>query len=112
MTLTPGVSEAMKRSSLFTLLSGLGIVAVMILSAALVAWIGRAALGSFEVWQQAFESARPNLRWWRALLYGTLFALWWDLLRRYRHRPEDRLRVKHIGTLGLVLLTVVEFTRL
>ncbi|MHC8380464.1 hypothetical protein [Pseudomonas sp. LB3P14] len=102
----------MKRSPLFTLLSSLGIAAMMILTAALVAWIGRTALGSFEVWQQALESVRPYLRWWRALLYGALFALWWDLLRRYRHRPQDRLRVQRIGTLGLVLLTVVEFTRL
>lgn len=102
----------MKRSPLFALFSGLWIVAVMILSAALVAWIGRAALGSFEAWQQALESVQPYLRWWRALLYGALFALWWDLLRRYRHRPQDRLRVKRIGTLGLVLLTVVELTRL
>ena len=102
----------MKRSPLFTLFSGLGIAAVMILTAALVAWIGRTALGSFEAWQQAFESARPYLRWWRALLYGALFALWWGLHRRYRHRPQDRLRVKRIGTLGLVLFTCVELTRL
>ncbi|MEX5550587.1 MULTISPECIES: hypothetical protein [Pseudomonas] len=102
----------MKRSRLFTLLSSLVIAAVMILSAALVAWIGRTALGSVEAWQQAFESARPYLRWWRALLYGALFALWVDLLRRYRHRPPDRLRVKRLGALGLVLLTVVELIRL
>ena len=102
----------MKRSPLFSLLSGLGIAAVTILTAALVAWIGRTALGNFEVWQPALESARPYLRWWRALLYAALFALWWDLLRRYRHRPQDRLRVQRIGTLGLVLLTVVEFPRL
>ena len=102
----------MKRSKLFTLLSGLGIAAVMILTAVLVAWIGRTALGSFKAWQQVFESVRPYLRWWRALLYSALFAIWWDLLRRYRHRPQDRLRVKRIGALGLVLLTVVELTRL
>ena len=102
----------MKHSRLFTLLASSGIAAVMILTAALVAWIGRAVLGSFEAWQQAFESARPYLRWWRALLYAALFALWWDLLRRYRHRPQDRLRVKRIGTLGLVLITCVELTRL
>lgn len=57
----------MKRSPLFTLLSALRIAAVMVLTAALVAWIGCAALGSFEVWQQAFESAQPYLRGWRAL---------------------------------------------
>ncbi|WP_455824807.1 hypothetical protein [Pseudomonas graminis] len=102
----------MKRSPLFTLLSSMGIAAAMILTAALVAWIGRAALGSFEVWQQAFESARPYLRWWRALLYAALFVLWWNLLRRYRHRAPDRLRVQRIGTMGLVLLTCVELTRL
>ncbi|AQY65586.1 hypothetical protein [Pseudomonas veronii] len=102
----------MKRSPLFTLLSSLVTDAGMILTAALVAWIGRTALGSFEVWQQAFESVRPYLRWWRALLYGAIFALWWDLLRRYRHRPQDRLRVKRIGVIGLVLLTVVELIRL
>jgi uncharacterized BrkB/YihY/UPF0761 family membrane protein len=102
----------MKRSWLFTLLSNLGIAAVMILTAALVAWISSTALGSFEAWQQAFESVQPYLQWWRALLYAALFALWWDLLRRYRHRPQDRLRVKRIGTLGLVLLTVAELTRL
>ena len=102
----------MKRSPLFTLLSSLGITALMILTAALVAWIGRTALGSFEVWQQAFESARPYLRWWRALLYAALFALWWDLLRRYRHRPLDRLRVQRIGAMGLALLICVELTRL
>ena len=102
----------MKRSPLFTLLASSGIAAVMILTAALVAWIGRAVLGSFEAWQQAFESVRPYLRWWRTLLYGALFALWWGLLRRYRHRPQDRLRVKRIGTLGLVLITCVELTRL
>ncbi len=101
----------MKRSPLFTLLSGVGIAAVMILTAALVAWIGRAALSSFEAWQHVFESARPYLQWWRALLYAALFALWWDLLRRYRHRPQDRLRVKRIGAIGLVLFTVVELTR-
>ncbi|RMT95935.1 hypothetical protein ALP39_200088 [Pseudomonas marginalis pv. marginalis] len=49
----------MKRSSVFILLSSLGITAGMILAAALVAWIGRTALGNFEVWQQAFESVRP-----------------------------------------------------
>lgn len=86
----------MKRSQLFTLLSSLGIAAGMILTAALVAWIGRTALGSFEVWQQAFESVRPYLRWWRALLYGAVFALWWDLLRRYRHRPSTA-RKAHRG---------------
>jgi len=102
----------MKRSLLFTLLSGLGIAAVTILTAALVAWIGCTALGSFEVWQPVFESVRPYLRGWRALLYGALFAMWWDLLQRYRHRPQDRLRVKRIGTLGLVLFTCVELTRL
>ena len=102
----------MKRSRLFTLLSGLGIAAAMILTAALAAWIGRIALGSFEAWQQVFESGRPYLRGWRALLYGALFALLWGLLRRYRHRPQDRLRVKRIGTLGLVLITCVELTRL
>ncbi|MBX9410082.1 hypothetical protein K5E40_31035 [Pseudomonas baetica] len=102
----------MKRSRLFTLLSGLGITAAMILSVALVAWIGLTALGSFEAWQQAFASVRPYLRWWRALLYSALFAIWWDLLRRYRHRPQDRLRVKCIGALGLVLVTCVELTRL
>ncbi|MBH3366485.1 MULTISPECIES: hypothetical protein [Pseudomonas] len=102
----------MKRSPLFTLLSSLGIAAVMILTAALVAWIGCTALGSFEAWQQAFESARPYLRGWRTLLYGALFALWWNLLRRYRHRPQDRLRVQRIGALGFVLFTCVELTRL
>ena len=102
----------MKRSPLFTLLSGLRIAAVMILTAALVAWLNRTALGSFEVWQQALKSVRPYLRWWRALLYGSLFALWWDLLRYSRHRPQDRLRVKRIGALGLVLFTCVELTRL
>ena len=102
----------MKRSPLFTLLSSLGIAVGMVLTAGLVAWIGRTALGSFEVWQHTFESVQPYLRWWRALLYGAVFALWWDLLRRYRHRPQDRLRVKRIGVLGLVLLTVVELTRL
>ncbi|WP_323985696.1 hypothetical protein [Pseudomonas canadensis] len=102
----------MKRSPLFTLLSSLGIAAVIILTAALVAWIGRAALGSFDAWQQAFESAKPYLRWWRALLYGGLFALWWDLFRRYRYRPQDRRRIKSIGTLGLLLCICVELTRL
>ncbi|WP_123413243.1 MULTISPECIES: hypothetical protein [Pseudomonas] len=101
----------MKRPPLFTLLSGLGIATVMVLTAALVTWIGRTALGSFETWQQALESVRPYLRWWRALLYGAISALWWDLLRRYRHRPQDRLRVKRIGTLGLVLFACVELTR-
>ena len=102
----------MKRSPLFTLLSSLGIAAVMILTAALVAWIGRTALGSFEVWQQAFESARPYLRGWRALLYAALFAFWWHLLRRHRHRPQDRRRIKRIGTVGLLLFICVELTRL
>ncbi|WP_460953470.1 hypothetical protein AB6N16_14690 [Pseudomonas marginalis] len=102
----------MKRSPLFTLLSGLRIAAAMVLTAALVAWIGRTELGSLESWQPAFESVRPYLRWWRALLYGALFALWVDLLRRYRHRPQDRLRVRRIGALGLVLFTCVELTRL
>jgi hypothetical protein len=102
----------MKRSPLFTLLSSLGIAAVMTVAAALVASLGSTVLGSLAAWQQTFESVRPYLRWWRALLYGALFALWWDLLRRYRHLPQDRLHVKRIGTLGLVLLTVVELTRL
>ena len=84
----------------------------MILTAALIAWIGCTALCSFGVWQQALESIRPYLRWWRVLFYGFLFALWWDLLRRYQYRPQDRQRMKRIGTLGLVLFTCVELTRL
>ncbi|ATE78297.1 hypothetical protein [Pseudomonas frederiksbergensis] len=102
----------MKRSPLFTLLSSLGTAAGMILATALVAWIGCTALGSFEVWQQTFESLQPYLRWWRALLYGGFFALWWDLLRRYQHRPQDLLRVKRIGVFGFVLFICVELTRL
>ena len=102
----------MNRSRLFTLLSALGVATVMLLVAALLTQLGSTALRSVETWQQALESARPYLRAWRVLLYSALFALWWDLLRRYRHRPQDRLRVKRIGTLGLVLLTIIEFTRL
>lgn len=102
----------MKRSRRLTLLLGLGIGAVMILAAALVTQIDSAALGSLEVWQQAFETIRPYLRWWRVLLYSTLFVLWLDLRRYYRHRPQDRLRMKRIGAIGLVLFTFVELTRL
>lgn len=102
----------MKRSPLFTLLLSLEIAAVMILVAAMFAWNGHTALGSFEVWQQAFESVRPYLRWWRVLLYGALFVLWVDLLRRYRHRPQDRLRVKRFGVMGLTLVICVELIRL
>jgi hypothetical protein len=102
----------MNGSRLFRLLSGVGIAAMMLLAAALVVHIGSTALGSVETWQQALEAARPYLRVWRALLYGALFALWWDLLRRYRHRSPNRLCVKRIGAMALVLVTVVELTRL
>ena len=102
----------MNRSRLFTLLSALGVAAVMLLVAALLTQLGSTALGSVETWQQTLEAARPYLRVWRALLYGTLFALWWDLLRRYRHRSPNRLCVKRIGAMGLLLVTVVELTRL
>ena len=99
----------MNRSRLFTLLSGLGVATLMLLVAA---QLGSTALGSVETWQQALEAARPYLRVWRALLYTALFALWWDLFRRYRHRPPNRLRVQRIGAMGLVLFTFVELTRL
>lgn len=102
----------MKRPRLFTLLSGLGIAAVMLLVATLLTQIGSTALGSVEAWQLALESARPYLRVWRALLYCALLALWWDLHRRYRNRPADRLRVQRIGAMGLALSTFVELTRL
>lgn len=102
----------MNRSRLFTLLSGLGIAIAIILTAALLRQIGSTALGSVETWQQALKSARPYLRLWRVLLYSALLALWWDLLRRYRHRPPDRLRVQRIGSMGLALFTFVELTRL
>ncbi len=102
----------MNRSRLFTLLSGVGIAAVMLLVAALVVHIGSTALSRVETWQQALEATRPYLRLWRALLYSALLALWWDLHRRYRKRPPDRLRVQRIGAMGLVLFTFVELTRL
>ena len=102
----------MNRSRLFTLLSGLGIAAMMILAAALVVQIGSTALGSVETWQKALEAARPYLRVWRVLLYSALLALWWDLLRRYRQRPADRLRVQRIGVMGLALFTFADLTRL
>ncbi len=102
----------MNRSRLFTLLSALGVAAVMLLVAALLTQLGSTALGSVEVWQQALESARPYLRVWRGLLYSMLFALWWDLLRRYRQQPLDRLRVQRVGAMGLVLFTFVELSRL
>jgi hypothetical protein len=102
----------MNRSRLFTLLAGLGIAAAILLAAALLSQLGSTALGSVETWQQALNSARPYLRLWRALLYCALLALWWDLLRRYRHRPPDRLRVQRIGAMGLALFTFVELTRL
>ncbi|WP_282357124.1 hypothetical protein [Pseudomonas sp. PS01303] len=102
----------MKRSRRITLLSGLGIAAMMLLAAALLTPLGSSGLGRFETWQQALESARPYLRLWRVLLYSALFALWWDLYRRYRHRPPDRLRVQRIGAMGLLFFTFVELTRL
>lgn len=102
----------MNRSRLFTLLSGLGIAALMLLAAALVTQLGSTALGSVETWQQALEAARPYLRLWRILLYSVLLVLWWDLLRRYRHRPADRLRMQRMAAMGLVLFTFVELTRL
>lgn len=102
----------MNRSRLFTLLWGVGITALMLLAAPLITQLSSTALGSVETWQQALESARPYLRIWRVLLYGALFSFWWDLLRRYLHRPPDRLRVQRIGVMGLVLFTFVELTRL
>jgi glutamine synthetase adenylyltransferase len=102
----------MQRSLTATLLSGLGIAALMILAAVITLRVGSALLGSFEAWQQAFESAQPYLRLWRALLYAALLALWLDLLRRHRESPPARLRVTRIGIMGLVLFTGVELTRL
>lgn len=102
----------MQRLLASTLLSGLGIAALMILAAVITLWVGSALLGSFEAWQQAFDSARPYLRLWRALLYSILFALWLDLLRRHRDRPHALPRVKRIGIMGLMLVTCAELTRL
>lgn len=102
----------MQRSLASTLLSGLGIAALMILTAVITLRVGSALLGSVEAWQQALESARPYLRLWRALLYSILFALWLDLLWRHRGRPHALLRVKRIGIMGLVLVTCAELTRL
>ena len=101
----------MNRSRLLTLLSALGVAAVMLLVASLVTQLG-STLGSVETWQHAFEATRPYLRVWRVLLYSALLALWWDLHHRYRHRPPDRLRVQRIGAMGLALFTFVELTRL
>jgi hypothetical protein len=86
--------------------------AMLLLSIFVIAWIDRTALGHFEAWQQASEFARPYLRGWRALLYVVLFTLWWDVRRRYRHRPRDRSRIKRLGTLALMLCACVELTQL
>ncbi|WP_065943415.1 hypothetical protein [Pseudomonas sp. 25 R 14] len=102
----------MKRLGLFRLLSGLGIATVMILTALVSAWMGGTLAGSLGSWQHTLESARPYLRGWRALLYGTLCVLWWDLLQRYRHRSQDQHHLKRLGVLGLVLVICVELTRL
>lgn len=102
----------MPRSLASTLLSGLGIAALMILAAVITLRVGSTLLGSFEAWQQGFESARPYLRLWRALLYSVLFALWLDLLLRHRDKPHALPRVKRIGVMGLVLVTCAELTRL
>lgn len=102
----------MQRSRSSTLLSGLGIAALMILVPAMALIVGSALLGGLEAWQQAFESTRPYLRLWRVLLYGVLFALWLDLLRRHRGRPHALLRVKRLGIMGFVLFTCAELTRL
>lgn len=102
----------MPRSLAATLRSGLGIVALMLLTAVITLWVGSALLGSVEAWQQAFESAQPYLRLWRALLYSVLFALWLDLLRCHRDRPHTLPQLKRIGVMGLVLVTCAELTRL
>lgn len=101
----------MPRSLTSTLRSGLGIAALTILAAVITLLVGSTLLGSFEAWQQALKSARPYLRLWRALLYGVLLALWLDLLRRHRGRPQARLRVTRIGIMGLVLFSCAELTR-
>ncbi|MDH1440397.1 hypothetical protein N5O88_10030 [Pseudomonas sp. GD03721] len=102
----------MQRSLSSTLLSGLGIAALMILVPAMALILGSSLLGGLEAWQQAFESARPYLRLWRALLYGALFALWLDLLRRQRGNPYALPRVQRLGIMGLALFTCAEITRL
>ena len=102
----------MQRSPSSTRLSGLGIAALMLLASGITLIVGSTLLGDFEAWQQALESARPYLRLWRALLYGTLLALWLDLLRRHRDKPHALLRVKRLGIMGLVLFTCAELTRL
>lgn len=102
----------MPRSRTSTLRSGLGIAALMLLASAITLILGSALLGGFEAWQQSLESARPYLRLWRALLYGTLLALWLDLLLRHRDKPHALPRVRHLGIMGLVLFTCAELTRL
>lgn len=97
----------MKRLGSTALLAGLGMAALMVLAML----IGSALLGDVDAWQQAFVSARPYLRIWRALLYGGLLLLWLDLLRRYRHRPEDRQRVQRSGVIGLLLISAAELSR-
>lgn len=101
----------MKRLGTATLLAGLGMAAVMVAAAALVALIGSALLGGVDAWQQAFAAARPYLHIWRALLYGGVLLLWLDLLRRYRHRPADRQRMQRSGVIGLLLVGVAELSR-
>jgi hypothetical protein len=100
-----------KRLGTTTLLAGLGMAAVMVAAAALAALICSALLGGVDAWQLAFESARPYLHIWRALLYGGVLLLWLDLLRRYRHRPVDRQRVQRSGVIGLLLVSVAELSR-
>lgn len=101
----------MKRLGSAILLTGLGMATLMVLAAALTTLIGSALLGGVDAWQQTFASARPYLRIWRALLYGGLLLLWLDLLRRYRHRPEDRQRVQRSGVIGLLLIGAAELSR-
>lgn len=101
----------MKRLGSAALIAGLGMAVLMVLAAALSMLIGSALLGGVDAWQQAFASARPYLRIWRALLYGGLLLLWLDLLRRYRQRPEDRQRVQRSGVIGLLLIGAAELSR-
>lgn len=101
----------MKRLGSTTLLTGLGMATLMVLAAVLAMLIGSALLGGVDAWQQTFASARSYLRIWRALLYGGLLLLWLDLLRRYRHRPEDRQRVQRSGVIGVMLIGAAELSR-
>lgn len=91
-----------------------GLLILMVVTTALMSWIGSLATGGIDNWKTALKSAAPYLFIFRLSLYSIVAVFWAKTYRIYREKDNQAglERTRRIGLLSLAIILLIEMPKI